>query len=187
MEEKKNMESARERALTAIKARKDLSPPLISVYNLLRIGKVETWAGQCCDRIADANLIDMENVQIDFINMPGLCLTADGIMACQDILESYIDKDTLRDAFNWMCSEEFINDNVNIAVQVLRDLNGPRLRKLYREADALQLSEGTNAQELIQEEMRQRSLLMWLIRKVRKEYRLLPVRGILLRAKRNIG
>lgn len=129
----------------------------------------------------------MENVQIDFINMPGLCLTADGIMACQDILESYIDKDTLRDAFNWMCSEEFINDNVNIAVQVLRDLNGPRLRKLYREADALQLSEGINAQELIQEEMRQRSLLMWLIRKVRKEYRLLPVRGILLRAKRNIG
>lgn len=181
------MESAKERALTAIKARKDLSPPMISVYNLLRIGKVEIWAGQCCDRIADANLIDMEDVQIDFINMPGLCLTADGIMVCQDILESYIDKDTLRDAFKWMCSEESINADVNTAVQVLRGLNGPRLRKLYREADALQLSESISAKELIQEEMRQRSFLKWLIRKVRKEYRLLPIRGILLRVKRNNG
>ena len=177
------MESARERALTAIKARKDLSPPMISVYNLLRIGKVETWAGQCCDRIADANLIDMEDVQIDFINMPGLCLTADGIMACQDILESYIGKDTIRDTFKWMCSEEFINDNINIAVQVLRNLNGLRLRKLYREADTLQLSEGINARELIREEMRQRSPFMALARIVKKEYQLLPVRRILLRTK----
>ncbi|WP_394524353.1 hypothetical protein [Lacrimispora sp. JR3] len=177
------MESVKERALTAIKARKDLSPPMISVYNLLRIGKVETWAGQCCDRIADANLIDMEDVQIDFINMPGLCLTADGIMACQDILESYIGKDTIRDAFKWMCSEESINADVNTAVQVLRGLNGWRLRKLYREADSLQLSEGINARELIREEMHQRSPFMALARKVKKEYRLLPVRRILLRTK----
>ena len=179
------MESARERALTAIKARKDLRPPMISVYNLLRIGKVETWAGQCCDHIADANLIDMEDVQIDFINMPGLCLTANGIMACRHILESYIDYDTLCDVFKWMCSEESINADVNTAVQVLRGLNGPRLRKLYREADALQLSESINARELIREEMRQRSPFMALARKVKKEYRLLPVRRILLRAKRS--
>lgn len=179
------MESARERALTAIKARRDLSPPMISVYNLLRIGKVEMWAGLCCDRIAAEDLIDMEAVQIDLINMPGLCLTTDGIMTCRHILESYIDYDTLCDAFKWMCSEESINADVNTAVQVLRDLNGPRLRKLYREADALQLSESINARELIREEMRQRSPFMALARKVKKEYRLLPVRRILLRAKRS--
>jgi hypothetical protein len=185
MEGEENMESARERALTAIKARKDLSPPMISVYNLLRIGKVETWAGLCCDRIADANLIDMEDVHIDFINMPGLCLTADGIMVCRDILESYIGKETLRNAFKWMCSEESINANINTAVQVLRDMSNSGLKKLYKEAESLQFPESVSARELIQEEMRQRMPFMALVRKARKEYRLLPVRRILLKAKRN--
>jgi hypothetical protein len=180
------MESARERALTAIKARKDLSPPMISVYNLLRIGKVETWAGLCCDRITDANLIDMEDVQIDFINMPGLCLTADGIMVCRDILESYIGKETLRDAFRWMCSEESINANINTAVQVLRDMSNPGLKKLCREAESLQLPESISARELIREEMRQRSPFMGVARKIKKEYRLLPVRRILSKAKKSI-
>ncbi|GLC82088.1 hypothetical protein [Lacrimispora brassicae] len=179
------MESARERALTAIKARRDLSPPMISVYNLLKIDKVETWTGLCCDRIADENLIDMEDVQIDLINMSGLCLTANGIMVCRDILESYIDKNTLRDVFKWMCSEESINANINTAVQVLRDMSNSRLKELYREAESLQLPESVSARELIQEEMRQRSPFMALVRKVRKEFRLLPVRRILLRAKRN--
>ena len=179
------MESARERALTAIKARKDLSPPMISVYNLLRIGKVETWASLCCDRIADANLIDMEDVHIDFINMPGLCLTADGIMVCRDILESYIGKETLRDAFKWMRSEELINRHINTAGKVLRNMSNSGLKKLCREAEALQIPESINALELIREEMRQRSPFMPLVRKVKKEYRLLPVRRILLRAKRS--
>ncbi|WP_024295636.1 hypothetical protein [Lacrimispora indolis] len=179
------MESVKDQALTAIKARRDLSPPLISVYNLLKIDKVETWAGLCCDRIADANLIDMEDVQIDFINMPGLCLTANGIMMCRDILEAYIGKDTLRDAFKWMCSKESINANINIAAQVLRDMSNSRLTELYREAESLQLPECVSARELIQEEMRQRLPFMALVRKVRKEYRLLPVRRILLRTKSN--
>lgn len=179
------MESVKERALTAIGHRRDLSQPTISVYNLLKVGKVEAWAGLCCDRIADANLIDMEDIIIDLINPPGLCLTADGVRICRNILECYIDKEMLCNVFEWMRSEESINKNVNTAVQVLRNMNVPRLRKLYREADTLQLSESINARELIREEMRQRSLLMWLIRKVRKEYRLLPVRGILLRAKRS--
>ena len=179
------MELARERALTAIKARRDLSSPLISVYNLLRIGKVETWAGLCCDRIAAENLIDMEEVQIDLINMPGLCLTSDGIMACRHILESYIDKDTLRDVFKRMRSEESINWHINTAVKVLRNMSNAGLKKLCREAEALQIPESINALELIREEMRQRSPFMPLVRKVKKEYRLLPVRRILLRAKRS--
>lgn len=178
------MESVRERALVAIGERTDLSQPKISVYNLLKIGRVETWTGLCCDRIAEADLIDMEDIQIDFIDPPGLYLTADGIMTCRHILESYVDKDTLRDVFKWMCSEESINADINTAVQVLRGLNGPRLRKLYREADTLQLSESIGARELIREEMRQRSPFMALVRKVKKEYRLLTVRGIFLRAKK---
>ncbi len=88
---------------------------------------METWAGLCCDRIAAENLIDMEVVQIDLINMPGLCLTADGIMACRRILESYIDYDTLRGVFKWMCSEELINGEINTAVQVLRGMSSPGL------------------------------------------------------------
>ena len=179
------METVKERALTAIGHRSDLSQPTISVYNLLKAGKVESWAGLCCDRIAAANLIDMEDIIIDFINPPGLCLTADGVRICRNILESYIDKEMLCNVFEWMRSEESINKDVNTAVQVLRNMSVPRLRKLYREADTVKLSESINARELIREEMRQRSLLMWLIRKVRKEYRLLPVRGILLRAKRS--
>lgn len=178
------MESVKERALKAIGHRSDLSEPTISVYSLLKVGNVESWAGLCCDRIADANLIDMEDVFIDFINPPGLCLTADGVRICRSILESYIGKEMICNVFEWMCHEESINEDVNTAVQVLRKMSGARLKKLYREADSLQLSESINAKELIREEMRQRSLLMWLIRKVRKEYRLLPVRGILLRAKR---
>lgn len=181
------METVKERALTAIGNRSDLSQPTISVYNLLKAGKVESWAGLCCDRIAAANLIDMEDIIIDLINPPGLCLTADGVRICRNILESYIDKQMLCNVFEWMRSEESINEDVNTAVQVLRNMDSPRLRKLYREADTLQLSESICARELIQEEMRQRSLFMALIRKVKKEYRLLPVRRILLRAKKGIN
>ena len=179
------METVKERALSAIGHRRDLSQPIISVYNLLKAVKVESWAGLCCDRIADANLIDMEDIIIDLINPPGLCLTADGVRICQNILESYIDKEMLCYVFEWMRSEESINEDVNTAVQVLRNMSVPRLRKLYREADSLQLPESIDARELIREEMHQRSPFMALARKVKKEYRLLPVRRILLRAKRS--
>lgn len=182
------MESAKERALVAIGERRDLSLPKISVYNLLRIGKVETWAGLCCDRIADANLIDMEDVQIDFINPPGLCLTADGIRACRNILESYIDKDTLCDVLEWMHSEESINGDINTAVQVLRGMSRPSLIKLYREANTSQALEGIDyIRELIREELHQRSPFMGLVRKIRKEYRLLPVKRIISKARKNVG
>lgn len=181
------MESIRERALTAIKGRSDLALPKIRVYDLLKLGKVETWAGRCCDRIAESDLIDMEAVQIDFINPPGICLTADGIRICRDILGFFVDKDTLCDVFEWMRSEESINQDINTAVQVLRNMNGSGLRKLYQEAKSLQLTDSINVQELINEEIRQRSPLKGLIRKIKKEYRLIPVKRILVKTQRDIS
>ena len=180
------METVKERALTAIENRSDLSQPTITVYNLLKAVKVESWAGLCCSRIADANLIDMEDIIIDFLNPPGLCLTADGVRICRNILESYIDKEMLCNVFEWMRSEKSINEDVNTAVQVLRNMSGPRLRKLYREADSLQIPESINARELISEEIRQRSPLSGVFRKIRKEYRLLPIRWILSKSKKNV-
>lgn len=59
-----------EKVMIAIKTRKMLELPFLSLGVILKTGGIEGagYLGMCSDQIAEAELIDGEDVRIDFIN-----------------------------------------------------------------------------------------------------------------------
>ena len=122
-----------ERVMTAIKTRKPLDMPLLSLGLILKTGGIEArgYLGMCADRIAEADLIDEEDILIDFVNFPDLLLSADGVRECRDILENYVTEDIVADAFEALCHEEAIRAEISILAARLREMGAVNLIKLY--------------------------------------------------------
>lgn len=111
-----------EKIMTAIKQRGDLGDPLVRVGKILEAGGMENWTGLCCDRIAEAELIDGEDVRINFLNMPDLEVTAEGLRKCRKILECYASQDILKDAHKLLCLEESARYHINEVARILRGM-----------------------------------------------------------------
>lgn len=123
----------REKILMAIKSRKSLKGPYLSLGVILKEGGIETdgYLGMCAERIAEAELIDWEDVQIDFTNFPDLLLSADGVMECRDILKNYVSEKGLENVFVRMCLEESIRAEINMLAARLREARVPELIRTY--------------------------------------------------------
>jgi len=100
------MNKANEKIMTAIKQRGDLCIPFLTVGKILETAGMGAWTGLCCDRIADAGLIDGTDVCINFLNIPDLEVTAEGLRKCREILECYAPQDILKDAHKILCLGE---------------------------------------------------------------------------------
>lgn len=124
-----------EEVLAAIKKRRSLERPLISLRDILKAGGIEEsgYLKMCADRIAEVELIDAEEVQIDFLNFPDLHLTADGLKECQGVLENYIPVDVIKRNFSTLCVEESRRESVNMLAEKLRDLRLIELFEMYYE------------------------------------------------------
>lgn len=122
-----------EKVFHAIKTREPLETPFLSLRLILKTGGIEAagYLGMCSDRIAEADLIDGEDVRIDFINFPDLLLSADGVRECRNILENYVSNDIIADAFKALCHEESIRAEISILAAKLRELGAVNLIKLY--------------------------------------------------------
>lgn len=112
-----------EKIMAAIKQRKSLCDPFLTVSKILETGGMGTWTGACCERIAAAELIDGENVRIAFLSMyPDLELMAEGLRACRNILECYVAHDILADACEMLCLEESMRGSINEVARILREM-----------------------------------------------------------------
>lgn len=73
--------------LKKILSRTDFDEPLINIKKVFSACDIGNYWSSACDRIADAELIDMEHVFID-IDTPGnLMIDCEGVSACRDVLE----------------------------------------------------------------------------------------------------
>ncbi len=163
-----------ERILYAIKTRQPLEAPFLSLGLVLKTGGVEAegYLGMCSDRIAEAELIDGENVRIDFVNFPDLLLSADGVKKCQEILENYVSNSIITDAFEALCDEENIRAEINMMAGTLRGLGTIALLRTYARCRDKRI------RKFITEEVYHRSFLPVVARQLRKR-----IRGVLVRVK----
>lgn len=124
-----------ERTLKVIRQREDLDKPTLSVQLILKTGGMEMYSNMCCDRISEEELIDGEDVQINFANFPDINLTADGILQCKEILESYVQDKVLSDAFSLVCEIEMMDREIHKMARIFRDMSYMELVKNYKEMD----------------------------------------------------
>ena len=152
-----------EKIVTAIKTREVLEMPLLSLGLILKTGGIEAagYLGMCSDRLAEAELIDGEDVRIDFINFPDLLLSADGVRTCRGILENYVSDDIISDAFEALCHEESIRAEISMFSGTLRELGTAGLVKMYARCKDNQI------RKLIAAEAYHRSILSSIIRRLR--------------------
>lgn len=150
-----------EKIMTAIKQRGDLCIPFLTVGKILETAGMGAWTGLCCDRIADVGLIDGESVCIDFLNMPDLEVTAEGLRKCREILESYVSQSILADAHELLCLEESARYHINEVARILREMGWRDLFNVLAKGDARE-------KVYAREELRQRLCLGVYREKVRR-------------------
>ena len=160
---------AMERTLTVIRQRENLDKPTLSVQTILKTGGMEMYSNMCCDRISDEGLIDGEEVQIDFANFPDIKLTADGIMHCRDILESYVQDKVLTDAFSLLCEIEMMDREIHKMAKLFRNMSGIELVMVYKEMDNYPVDENIGRiKKYISAEIWNRSIFAVVKRKISK-------------------
>lgn len=152
-----------EKIMTAIKHRGDLSDPFVTVGKILEAGGMENWTGLCCDRIADAELIDMENVRIDFENIGDLVLSVEGLVWCREILLCYVSRDIWTSIYKLLCLEESARYSINEVARILREM---RWCDLFRVC----MGEDEKMRRYAAMEIRQRLCLAGYREKVRRLY-----------------
>lgn len=161
-----------EKVFHAIKTREPLEAPFLSLGLILKTGGIEAagYLGMCSDRIAAADLIDGEDVRIDFMNFPDLLLSADGVRECRDILENYVSKDIIADAFEALYHEESIRAEISILAGSLRELGVVNLIKLYTKCRDRQI------RQFVVAEAYHRFFLLGIVRKFQSLFYSLLVR-----------
>ncbi|MCI8564957.1 MAG: hypothetical protein HFI39_01340 [Lachnospiraceae bacterium] len=155
------MDNVEEKVMTSIRSREPLCEPFLRLSKILEVGKLPAgYLRLCSDRIADAELIDGEDVRIDFVNFPDMELTAAGVRTCRKILECYVSDDMIADAHEALTEEKAERAHINIISRTLREMN------LYGLARAL-IKSDTRIRQFVIAEIFQRSVLIWCFRKIR--------------------
>lgn len=121
----------KDKALNAIRSRKDLEPVKISLRKLLASGNMENYLNLCADRLAEELKIDGEDTAFNFADFPDILFTSDGFFDCRNILENYLPFDTLADTWQLMLEAERENREINRMAADFRKLKLRDLLKYY--------------------------------------------------------
>lgn len=159
------MDRTGKKIMESIRRRDPLGEPLIKLSSILKAGGVgaEGYLGMCGDRIADAELIDGEDVRIDFMNFPNMDLTAAGVRICREILKCYVSEDIVADAHEALRLEKSERSHINLISQTLRQMNLWGLARAFVELDA-------RIRRFVAAEICQRFILVTCFRKMRSVY-----------------
>lgn len=162
-QEDKSMDKADEKVIISIRSRAPLCEPFLKVSKILDMGDTGNYLSLCNDRIAEAELIDGEDVRIDFVNFPDMELTAAGVRICQNILDSYVSEDIIADAQEALYGEKAVRTHINIISQTLRETNLYGLVRVYIKSDA-------RIRRFVAEEICQRFIPVRCFRAIRNMY-----------------
>lgn len=122
-----------DRMMEAIRQRKNLPPTYISLRKLLACGDMEHYLELCGQRIAESEMIDGEDTEINFADFPDILFTSNGIFNCRHILGNYLSDDILADAWKLLLDEERRANEINRLAADFRKMRLRDLRKCYKE------------------------------------------------------
>lgn len=87
-----NLET-RQTILKHIKERTYAQKEYLSISKMFSGGNMEQYAGICCDDIANAELIDGEDVRMNFQELGDICVNYSGLVTCREIILRFIDQE----------------------------------------------------------------------------------------------
>lgn len=114
--------------------RKDMPEPLCSVGHMLNVYGYEKYVNSACSRIADADLLDGEHVQINFFEFPDILLDYRGVYECEDILLGYIDIKDLEIMEEIILSKHQLIRIQNITLEFLRNMPLFKILKMIKDS-----------------------------------------------------
>ena len=132
---------SKDRMIRAIRSRKNLESPVISLKKLLASGGMEHYLDLCSDRLADKLMIDGEDTKMNFADFPDILFTESGLFDCWNILENYLPVDVLMDAWQRLHDKERINREVNSVAAAFRKMKLRKLLRLYKNQKLSKLGE----------------------------------------------
>lgn len=155
--------STDEKIMEAIRKREPLEEPYLNVSKILEAGGSGMYLSLCSDRIAESELIDGEDVCINFVDFPDLLVTAEGVRVCREILECYVSKGIVLDAYKALCNEAELRESINAYAKMLRDIKLVGLFRMY-------IKSAKGDRRYVAAELCQRFILAGCIRRVRGLY-----------------
>lgn len=149
--------------ISFVRERKEVEPAKISLQKFLESVNMENYLKVCSNRITDAQLIDGEEVEIDFINFPNLSLTQIGIMTCLDILSGYIDEDEIKKILEALKNENETRELMNQQIRLLRAIKKADLINFIKKPEQFigekEIKNLVDIQTLCREELKSRNLI----------------------------
>lgn len=121
------------------------------------------------NRLAQSELIDGEDVRIDFVNFPDMELTAAGVRKCRKILQCYVAGDIIADAHEALVEEKDMRVYINTISQTLRKMTLCELIRTLANVDV-------RIRRFVAAEIYQRFILVGCFRKMRSAYYKILVR-----------
>lgn len=139
-----------------IRSRREIPEPMFDVHSILKCSDVEAWGKMCCERIAEADLIDSEHVHIAWLDPGHIHVDAVGISKCEDVLRAYITEKHYNDLEQYAWLQREHTRIKNQMLDAYKELSKERLRKLLKEARGTDTEGKFMIEELIKEELHAR-------------------------------
>lgn len=139
-----------------IRNRQEIPEPMFDIHSILKCSGVETWGKMCCERIAEADLIDSKHVHIAWLDPGHIHVDAVGIIKCEDILRAYITEEDYTDLENYAWLQREHTRVKNQMLDTYREYSKDKLRKLLKEVRGTDTDDKFIIEELIKEELHAR-------------------------------
>ncbi len=125
--------------LNAIRTREPLPHTLISLKKL--IGCTDLAPGylqMVSDALADNEMLDGEDIQINFCDFPDILMSPSGLLMAKPILKNYISNETLSAVYRLAQDEEKVRYAVSNVAEILKNMTWSQLLKAYATCEAEQ-------------------------------------------------
>lgn len=139
-----------------IRSRREIPEPMFDVHSILKCSDVEAWGKMCCERIAEADLIDSEHVHIAWLDPGHIHVDAVGISKCEDVLRAYITEKHYNDLEQYAWLQREHTRIKNQMLDAYKELSKERLRELLKEVRGTDTDDKFIIEELIKEELHAR-------------------------------
>ena len=148
-----------ELVIEAIRNRKPLQAPAISLVKMLEISNTQAFLRACTERILDKELFDNDSIKIDIEIPYNLMFTAKGLIKAEGILKSYVSDEKLNEFIEDLKDYDAIIKSAGTLAHLLSMMSNSTLRMIaHAKYNGLPLSDIKEDMQIwATEELRQRN------------------------------
>lgn len=116
-----------------IKSRTDIEEPKIDIHKFLESYEMGIYGQMCCDRIAEAELLDEKHIVIDLAYPGHICVDKIGFLKCEDILLSYVPQEKIDETSDAFFTLSEVAAARNGLIHYLRNMSKKDIRESLEE------------------------------------------------------